>query len=1124
LRRLALLTLPALLATATSASAAFIPIRRAQGETTVPRLRAGALTTPAAHTRGRVTVIARLRPAPLAAWNADRALTSTRAARRLDATSAASRRYLARIDAAQRVAISALHDAIPRARVYERYRVVLDGFAVSVPARRLPQLARLGFVTKLYPSISYTATMDRGPSVIAADRLEAATGVHGDGIKIGVVDTGVDWRSPFLKPAGYAYPAGFPKGDRTKTTAKVIVARDFPAPGANRKSRQAFDPSEPHGTHVAGISAGNAGTNVPAGADHPATANLSGVAPRAWIGNYRVFNVPTRIGHIGNTPQIVAAFERAVLDGMNVINFSGGGAQTDPANDAMYETVKNVAAAGVVPVIAAGNDRDDFGLGSAGSPGTAPDAIAVAAVSNRHVFAPALSVVGAPPLLQAVPIQSSGGARLPARWSTRNQTLVDVSSIVGRNGKAVDPFLCGPAGAPNSGRSTLPARSLRGAVALVLRGNCTFVSKDRRARAAGATGLIIVDNRFGEANAIPVALSVGAGMISDLDGQRLRGFLSSTGGRGQIRVTREIREIETDRGGIVTSFSSAGPTDFGHLLKPDIAAPGLEVLSSTTSPTFSVYAGTSMATPHISGAAALLLQRHPGWSTADVKSALMSTAGPAWGNTARTQEAPVWLEGAGLADVASADAPRIFTDPQSLSFGDLDVSTGAQHRGMLLTVTDAGDGGGTWTVGVQPQTQTPGVTIDVPGTVPIAPGADVSVPVTVHATGDAGVGQNAGFLVLRDGDVQRRVPYGFIVERPALRDAPVTKLLRRQTGDTRRGINRVSVYCCPAEPFGPPSSYTGAPMNEDGAEHLYQLDINQPVANFGVWTTSRTGNADITPWVLGAKDENEVQGYAGTPVNVNELTENAHMDVGAAGAQYPRLQRFYVAVDSRADPFTNRSRKGRYVLRSWINDVRPPSVHLLTTRVSAGRPLLVARAVDSQSGIDPLSLVLSYKDIRLGASSYDPATGLALFGFPQDAPRLTSGRTRAVVSGSDYQETKNVNTPPDDVYPNTAFRHARIRVVDGPAVSWLMPLNRACVGRTRTRLLVAGSSTTKPTRVVFRADGKRIGVDRTTRDGLFSIAWSTTTLRPGPHSVVATLVDRSGRAGSTTRTIRVCAG
>src|SRR4029079_14202339 len=159
---------------------------------------------------------------------------------------------------------------------------------------------------------------------------------------------------------GFSYPAGFPKGGRKWTTPKVIVARSFVGTGADDKTRLALDPEASfHRTHVAGIAArpagnnaaaraaGNAATPAPAGADHPETPGLSGVAPRVQIGNYRVFNVPTPAGHVGNTPEIVAAFEAAVRDGRDVITFSGGGPQVDPASDAIIEAVRNVSAAGV---------------------------------------------------------------------------------------------------------------------------------------------------------------------------------------------------------------------------------------------------------------------------------------------------------------------------------------------------------------------------------------------------------------------------------------------------------------------------------------------------------------------------------------------------------------------------------------------------------------------------------------------------------------------------------------------------------------------------------------------------------------------------------------------------------
>src|SRR5207249_5190673 len=139
----------------------------------------------------------------------------------------------------------------------------------------------------------------------------------------------------------------------------------------------------------------------------------------------------------------------------------------------------------------------------------------------------------------------------------------------------------------------------------------------------------------------------------ELAGARLRDYLATTGGTATVTVGNLIQRVNTGRSGIVMSFSSGGPTAFAHLLKPDLAAPGGSILSSTLpeftggSP-FAVFDGTSMATPHVVGAAALLVQRHPSWSPQQIKSALMSTAGPAWGNTARTQEAAVTLEGAGL--------------------------------------------------------------------------------------------------------------------------------------------------------------------------------------------------------------------------------------------------------------------------------------------------------------------------------------------------------------------------------------------------------------------------------------------------------------------------------------------
>src|ERR671923_35487 len=327
------------------AEAQLLPIKRTFGELTLPRLRAGTIHVPRGHASGRLRVIVTLKLPPLAAAYT-RAPAAFGGTRRLDVASASSRAYLARVAAAQRVTAARLHRAIPGASIGRRFRIVLDGLTVTLPVRRLPQLVRLGFVRRVYPSLRFTLTLDRSPSLIGADVLHAATGARGQGVKIGVVDDGIDQTNPFFDPAGYSYPAGFPKGDTTFTTPKVIVAKSFPGPGAGTRGALPLDRQESfHGTHVAGIAAGDEGTNAPAGRDHPPVPGLSGVAPRAWIGNYRVFTVPTPIGNVANTPEIVAAFEAAVADGMNVINFSGGGPESDPADAPLNKADNTTAAA-----------------------------------------------------------------------------------------------------------------------------------------------------------------------------------------------------------------------------------------------------------------------------------------------------------------------------------------------------------------------------------------------------------------------------------------------------------------------------------------------------------------------------------------------------------------------------------------------------------------------------------------------------------------------------------------------------------------------------------------------------------------------------------------------------------
>jgi minor extracellular serine protease Vpr len=1128
-RPLLLSTFAALLvlATASAAAAGLRPIRLPhRGETTATRVRHGVLRIPRGQARGRVTVLVGLRLPPLAQRYGS-GLFAFGPHKKLDVASSDSQAYLARLARAQAVAARAIRRAVPSARISYHYRTILDGLAVGLRYRDLPKLLRVGAVKKVYPSVRYHLDMNKSPSVIRADTFWATTGGFGQGMKIGVVDDGVDQTNPFFNPAGFSYPDGFPKGGKKWTTPKVIVARAFPGPGSGRQGHLALSRQESfHGTHVAGIAAGVAGTVATAGPDHPTVTGLSGIAPRAQIGNYRVFNVPVPTGGLDAfTPEIVLAFEAAVNDGMDVINFSGGGPEIDPSSDALIDALNNVAAAGVVPVISAGNDRDDFGSGSVGSPSNAPAAISVAAASNLHVFGTELTVTaaGAPANLQHVPFAFN--ARVAPAW-VAGQTLVDVGTVSGTNGQPVERHVCAPAGFdPNDPRFTsLPSGSLSGMVALVSRGGCTFDSKMQRVRKAGATGILLVDNRAGEANFIPVDLGFPAGMVSDLDGANLRAFMAGSGGRTTFRASAlsDPKAIDTGRSGVIVSFSSAGPTNFDHKLKPDVAAPGGQILSSTlpefAGAPFAVFDGTSMAAPHVSGAAALLLQQHPGWSPQQVKSALMTSAQPAWGNTARTQEASVLLEGGGLIDVAAANDPKLFAEPSSLSFGFLNTDNHAARKALLLELSDAGTGGGAWSVSVEPQSATPGTTIAPTTTsVTLPPGGTVDLPVVATAVNSAPTGDNTGFVVFTRGSDRVRIPYYFRVTLPRIGLAPRDTIKVNQIGDTSKGTSYVDQYRYPTEPFGPPPFYSGKEFNEDGAERVYTMRVSEQVANAGVAVVASEPDALVEPWFLGSLNEDDVQGYPGTPLNVNGLTFEYQFDNGAAAADFPHAGRYFVSVDSRADPYTDQPLRGEYLLHSWQNDVTPPRFTVLTKVVSPGRPLIAGIVSDRGAGVDPLSLVIGYKRTLLLAALYDPGSGLVLWAL-DGAPKIGLGKTPMLAIASDYQESKNIDQA-GNLLPNSVFRSFRLRAVARPTVTWLLPRPRACAGGGL--FVLAGAS--HGVRSVKFFDGKRlISTQRQGAEGLFASPWRTAKARAGRHVLRAVVTDRRGATASATRRVRVC--
>jgi hypothetical protein len=193
------------------------------------------------------------------------------------------------------------------------------------------ELGHVPGVAEVWPSVRYHALAVRsGLQQIGADKLWGPDlSTAGTGMKIGIIDDGLDATNPFFTPTGYSYPPGFPKGQTQYATPKVIVQRTFPPPGNTyANATLPFDPAQSyHATHVAGIAAGNYDTNARGQL-------ISGVAPRAYLGNYKALTTPTPdFGLDGNSAEITAAIEAAVSDGMNVINLSLGEPEVEPSRD-----------------------------------------------------------------------------------------------------------------------------------------------------------------------------------------------------------------------------------------------------------------------------------------------------------------------------------------------------------------------------------------------------------------------------------------------------------------------------------------------------------------------------------------------------------------------------------------------------------------------------------------------------------------------------------------------------------------------------------------------------------------------------------------------------------------------
>ncbi len=597
-----------------------------------------------------------------------------------------------------------LHSMIESAggRILGNYQSAYNGIKVRVPVDKLTQLASMPGVLAVRPVWPIKQDNVHGIPAIGAPTVWQNLGLHGEGIKVAIIDTGIDYthanfggpgttaayQAAFATDTAPADPALFgPAAPRVKGGID-LVGDDYNAdPTAASYQPVPHPDSNPldcagHGSHVAGTAAGSGVTADGATYKGPYNAGTisgntwlvgPGVAPKADLYAVRVF------GCAGSTDVVVDAIDWAVDNDMDVINMSLGssfGSKDSP--DAVAAT--NAARAGVLVVASAGNSGANQYI--TGTPASADGAISVAASDPTPSFPGATLAL------------STGGSPLLAQ-NSNGASFVDGSSypvVVLRTSTGAVSLGCDPA--------EYAAAGVAGKLVVAQRGTCARVARAVYAQQAGAAAAALIDSSTGyppyegqitsnpdtgEQYTVTIPFFGVRGLAANASSDG--GLLAAASG-GAAMATNAL--LPNPGYLAVASFSSSGPRTADGNLKPNITAPGVAIVSTAfgTGNGGTTFSGTSMAAPHVTGAAALTKQAHPNWSVPQLMAAILNTGDPAQVTRYRTSRA-----GTGLVQPAKSTADRVTAlveeDDQpfamSLNFGLEEISRDVnRHKTIRL--------------------------------------------------------------------------------------------------------------------------------------------------------------------------------------------------------------------------------------------------------------------------------------------------------------------------------------------------------------------------------------------------------------------------------------------------------
>src|SRR5262249_17651258 len=457
---------------------------------------------------------------------------------RIDLESDQAHQYEQRLESQQSDFITQALEVAPGLRIKGQLRVLANAISLDMRRPQLDAIAALPGVRSVEIARTCHVLLNRSVPLISAPALWTRLGgpsLAGNGIKIAIIDTGIDISSPLMSDQGMTAPQGFPQGDTRFTNNKVIVAKAF-LPGSNPSPADGFG----HGTSVAGVAAGSLNTPTIVGP-------ISGVAPRSYLGNYRVLDE----NGVGSEFQVTAGLEEAVKDGFDIANISLGLKSTGTLS-LLGNAVEKAVAAGMIVVVAAGNQGAD-GKQTIDSPAEAPSAIAVGASGNQHRVGSGLIVGGAVPPPDELQLQSG----ILACCSNLGAVIgplpcVDISTMV-------------PA---HEGCNGLPSGSLTGKIALLQnsRSDCLMLQKLTAARAAGAGGAVIfsLDSTVGISPAELEPASLPSILIDRVQGRALRSWVREHPGAPAI-ISPAVEFPNDPQLDVSQNFSSLGPSGLGQL-------------------------------------------------------------------------------------------------------------------------------------------------------------------------------------------------------------------------------------------------------------------------------------------------------------------------------------------------------------------------------------------------------------------------------------------------------------------------------------------------------------------------------------------------------------------------------